>query len=187
MIKIAIVGKMGSGKSFVSNYIISYFHQRKITIQKLAFANKVYDIAYNLFGMKEKNRFLLQSIGTKMREINENIWVNNVIKDINENNYEGVVVEDGRYANEITTLKKNGFIIIRLLVDSDVQLERLKMIYSKESFRSCIKNMEHHSETSMNKINLASDLFDYVILSDENVLYNIDTILETEYENQYQL
>ena len=39
----------------------------------------------------------------------------------------------------------------------------------------------------MNKINLASDLFNYVILSDENVLYNIDTILEIEYENQYQL
>ena len=184
MIKIAIVG---SGKSFVSNYIISYFQQRKITVHKLAFAKEIYNIAQYLFGMKEKNRYLLQSIGTKMREINENVWVNSVMKDINENNYEGVVLEDGRYENEIITLKKNGFVIIRLLVDSDVQLERLKMLYSKESFRSCIKNMQHHSETSMNKINLASDLFNYVILSDENVLYNIDTILEIEYENKYKL
>ena len=69
MIKIAVVGKMGSGKSFVANYIISYFQQREITIHKLAFAKKVYDIAYNLFGMKEKIGFYYNPLEQKCAKL----------------------------------------------------------------------------------------------------------------------
>ena len=41
----------------------------------LSFADKIYDIAYDLFDMKEKDRKLLQDIGQKMREIDEKIFI----------------------------------------------------------------------------------------------------------------
>ena len=72
--KIAITGKMCSGKSTLariiketnSNYVIYSFGQ------------KVKDVAKDLFNMKEKDRSLLTSIGTKMREIDYEVWINYV-------------------------------------------------------------------------------------------------------------
>ena len=51
--KIAIIGKMCSGKSTLTQQIIKYYLKHKrIIFKKVAFADKVYDIAYNLFNMK---------------------------------------------------------------------------------------------------------------------------------------
>ena len=70
MTKIAITGKMCSGKTTIANYLIEKNNQ----FVKISFADKVKEIATDLFNMKEKNRYLLQSIGTKMREIDEDVW-----------------------------------------------------------------------------------------------------------------
>ena len=51
-IRIAIVGPMCSGKSTLVNKIIDYYIYKGINIEKRAFADKVYDIAYNLFNMR---------------------------------------------------------------------------------------------------------------------------------------
>ena len=57
-----IVGKMCSGKSTLSNKIIKYYKRFGIKLEKRAFADKVYELARDLFDMKKKNRLLLQQI-----------------------------------------------------------------------------------------------------------------------------
>ena len=74
-IKIAIIGKMCSGKTTLANKIIGYYKYRGINILKRSFSDKLYEICRNLFNMKDKNRELLQQVGTKMREIDKDVWI----------------------------------------------------------------------------------------------------------------
>ena len=69
--KIGLIGKMCSGKTHVSNIL-----SRHCALKKFAFADKVKDIAKDLFNMKQKNRKLLQEIGQSMRDIDPNVWIN---------------------------------------------------------------------------------------------------------------
>ena len=171
--KLAIHGKMCSGKTTKSNFIINYLSQKKnIKLKKIAFADKVYNIAYDLFGMEEKDRALLQAIGTKMREIDDDIWIKYLLK----NNKNNVIVDDARYENELKALKSNGFIIIKLDIDKDIQLKRLKKLYPN-TYQIHINNMNHESEVSMD--NNDNSMFDIVIKSDNNALENIINFIES--------
>ena len=68
-------------------------------------------IANDLFFMKEKDRILLQQIGTKMREIKDDVFVNYVINETSTKDF--CLLDDARYENEISTLKKS--ILLSLL------------------------------------------------------------------------
>lgn len=169
--KIAILGKMCSGKTTISNFIIDYLkNYENINLKKVSFATKVYDIAYDLFDMKNKNRELLQSIGTKMREIDKDIWIKYILK----NNSDNIIIDDLRYPNELRALKKENFIIIKLDLDKDSQLERLKKCYP-DSFKDHINNMNHESELLMD--NLDDSEFNFIIKSDNDMLVNLIQII----------
>ena len=144
--KIAISGKMCSGKTTVANIFI----QLNNNFQKLSFADKVKDIATDLFFMKDKDRELLQQIGTHMRKIDNNVWANYVIKQSKLYNY--IVIDDLRYKNEYDLLKKNGFIIIKLVISKELQLKRLKNTY-KSNYENHLKNLNHESELFSKIIN----------------------------------
>ena len=75
--KIAITGKMCYGKTTVANIIKKYDDEYQI----FSFGQKVKDIATDLFDMQNKDRTLLTSIGTKMREIDSDIWAKKFIKN----------------------------------------------------------------------------------------------------------
>jgi len=156
VIKIAIVGKMCSGKSTLSNKIIKYYKRFGIKLEKRAFANKVYKLAYDLFDMKEKNRLLLQQIGTKMREIDDNVWIYYTLKNLPEN----VIIEDCRYINEFKQLVNNGFTIIKINISKKKQLKRLKKTYPN-TWKTHINNLNHESETSLD--NIPNKSFHYII------------------------
>ena len=142
--KIGIVGKMCSGKSTTA-YNISEFIKNKynINFKKISFAGKVYELARDLFGMTGKDRPLLQQIGTKFREIDKNCWVNYAMKISNEEKY--VIIDDGRYLNEIDAMKDNGFFLIRLNVSDELQEKRIKETYPN-TYSEHINNMNHASE-----------------------------------------
>ena len=73
--KIAITGKMCSGKTTTANLI----RQMDSRYEIFSFGKKVKDVAVDLFNMKEKDRTLLTSIGTKMREIDSEVWINYIL------------------------------------------------------------------------------------------------------------
>ena len=165
--RIAVIGKICSGKTTLSNSLINEFGKQNIIFSKKSFADNVYKIAYDVFNMKEKDRSLLQSIGTKMREIDPNVWVNLTLQNLKDN----VIIDDCRFSNEIQSLKKSGFILIKLNISAELQMDRLKKTY-KNSWKT--HDLSHVSEC---EINLFDDnIFDIIINVDN---YNsIDDIID---------
>ena len=75
--KIAISGKMCSGKSTIAKLIKEYDNRYEI----YSFGQKVKLIANELFGMdlENKDRTLLIQVASKFREIDINVWANYII------------------------------------------------------------------------------------------------------------
>ena len=66
--KIAINGPMCSGKSTIANIIKE--HNDRYSIY--SFGGRVKELAFELFGMRNKDRSLLINVASKMREIPDN-------------------------------------------------------------------------------------------------------------------
>lgn len=145
--KIAIVGKMCAGKSSLSKYIQQYVRNIGGTTEALSFSSAIYDIARNYFGMEQKNRKLLQQIGTKLKEIDTNIWVDVCMRQAKRSKALFVIIEDIRFENELQAAKKNGFFIIKINIGKELQLQRLKNTY--EDWEKHVENLDHESETRL--------------------------------------
>ena len=124
--------------------------------------------------MKNKNRKLLQEIGTNMRQIDPDVWANYIIKKCNY--YEYVVIDDLRYKNEYDILKKNGFKIIKLIISNELQMIRLKNTYNI-NYENHLENINHESELFSETIN-DSDV-DLIINMDHE--QNINDIIKNYY------
>ena len=145
--KIAITGKMCYGKTTVANLIKSMIDEYEI----FSFGKKVKEIAKDLFNMQTKDRTLLTSIGTKMREIDPDVWINYTINQCLQKEY--CIIEDLRYQNELEACLKNDFVIIELTLPLEVQMERIKKVYP-ENYQDHYNNMYHVSEQGGLKIGL---------------------------------
>jgi dephospho-CoA kinase len=143
--KIAITGKMCYGKTTVANIIKEYDDEYQI----FSFGQKVKDIATDLFDMQNKDRTLLTSIGTKMREIDSDIWAKYIIKSCRD--LENVVIDDLRYQNEYRYLIENNFKIIVLTLPVEIQIKRIKELYP-ENYQDHLNNMFHVSEKGIDFI-----------------------------------
>tara|TARA_B110000977_G_C10956887_1_gene446964 strand:+ start:436 stop:945 length:510 start_codon:yes stop_codon:yes gene_type:complete len=140
--KIAIHGKMCYGKTTLANIIKQLDNSYEI----LSFGQKVKDIAKDLFNMQHKDRTLLTSIGSKMREIDSDVWANYTIEKSKD--YDKVIIDDLRYQNEHDLCMKNGYKIIVLTLPKDIQIERLKTCYP-DNYMDHIDNSEHESENGI--------------------------------------
>lgn len=141
--KIAIYGPMCSGKSTVASIIKELNPEYEI----YSFGQKIKDIATELFNMEGKNRSLLINIADKMRDIDEDVWVKYIMKQINDNEY--CIIDDLRFQNELNYLSE--WKIICLTTPLNIRLERIKEIYPN-NYEDHIKNMQHKSETDILKL-----------------------------------
>ena len=119
--KVAFAGKMGCGKDTAVSHLIS-----KYGGEKLSFASPVYDIltyAQTTCGFPiQKDRKFLQFIGTEWaRNIDENVWINLVIKKSNEMNNINCYISDLRFENEFESLKKDGWFCIKIVRNSHLK------------------------------------------------------------------
>lgn len=139
--RIAVTGKMCSGKTTLCNYLC----ELEPRFQIFSFGKKVKDVASDLFQMdpRVKDRTLLTSIGQKMREINKDVWVNYVIEQCKDVEY--CLVDDLRYQNEYEALVKNGFKIIQLNISDELQEYRIRNIYPN-NYLDHLNNRNHPSE-----------------------------------------
>jgi len=124
--RLAICGRAGSGKSTLADYLVNTYR-----FEKYSFAGAVKEIARELFGMTKKDRTLLQAVGTKMREIDNGVWIRYVMNRIIADDCEDVIIDDLRYLNEALFLKANGFIIVKL-VGRSRQLSALQRAHDSE-------------------------------------------------------
>lgn len=153
---IGICGKLGSGKDTFADWMIGH---RNI-VAKLSFAKKLKMIAVTLFGIdptvkSSYNRSILQQIGSKMREIDENVWIKGVNVEY-ERKYKprNVVISDVRHVNEAEWIIKNGKLII-LNCPDDVRKKRIeKRDFKGKKIQDGVwrKMHKHESETSVDII-----------------------------------
>lgn len=119
MLLVGINGYAGSGKSTTAEMIKATFRAR---VGILPFAEPLKAIAREMGwdGKKdEKGRRLLQLLGTDCgrRCINENIWVNKWLVNVQQAKHDGfeiIVADDCRFLNEIATIKRLGGICINV-------------------------------------------------------------------------
>lgn len=112
--KIAFGDRMNVGKDTCVQYLIEKYGGTKITI-----AEPLYQIMHftqDLCNLKkEKDRHFLQIVGTEWgRSIDKNLWINIALskaKNLNGN----LFINDLRFPNELTALKDNGWICIKIV------------------------------------------------------------------------
>lgn len=160
--KIAITGKICSGKSTLANII-----KDKLKLNKYSFADNVKKYAKELFDMSYKDRKLIQELAEKLKEIDNDIWIKQLDKNIKDK--DNIIIDDLRFENEYNYLRSNKYFIIKLLIDKNQQIKRIKELY-KENANEHIERLEHISELNIDKLNA-----DLVINTND---INIETLIE---------
>lgn len=146
---IYFVGKAGAGKSYSAKFIIE-----KYGYQVAKFAYPVYMIAEKYFHMKEKNRKLLQVIGTDAArdQIDSDLWVKRFKEDMTiikltskilNLSIPRFVMDDCRFPNEQKILTELGF--VGVYIDVDEETRKFRLIGRDGSAQE--KALNHKSET----------------------------------------
>tara|TARA_Y100000768_G_scaffold47191_1_gene30806 strand:+ start:1353 stop:1877 length:525 start_codon:yes stop_codon:yes gene_type:complete len=140
--KIAICGKMCSGKSTLANHIMRTFPG----YQKYSFARRVKELCVELFGMTGKDRDLLITFANKMRDIDPNVWINQVLRETKGK--ENCIIDDVRYQNEVNALIHDGWKIIQLHVPYELQKKRIIKTYP-DNYQEHLDKINHISEQNL--------------------------------------
>jgi len=111
----------GSGKSTIASYLCEH-HGFKV----YNFADRIYELAEELFGMKVKDRSVLIAIGEKMREIDKLVWIKETIRRIEEEGHPRIVIADTRKLLEYAYLIESGYHQAMVFCPEDIALQRLK-------------------------------------------------------------
>ena len=140
--KIAIHGPMCSGKTTIANYIMRTFPG----YQKYSFAKRVKELCVELFGMTGKDRDLLITFANKMRDIDPNVWINQVLRETKGK--ENCIIDDVRYQNEVNALIHDGWHIIQLHVPYELQKKRIIKTYP-DNYQEHLDKINHLSEQNL--------------------------------------
>jgi len=156
-VKIAICGKMGSGKTTLANNIIINhpdFAKHSLAAGVKKFARFVYDIPE-----EKKDRVLFQKIGDGARtELFEDIWITTMLRQCGSEEY--LIVDDVRYYNEVIKLKEQGWNIIKINISNKLQEQRIKRTYP-DDWETHLSSRKHNSETEMDTI--PQNIFDLIL------------------------
>jgi len=179
MKNVYLVGKAGSGKTYSANYL-----KDKYGYQTAKFAFPVYGIAEDYFGMRSKDRRLLQIIGTEAGRniIDYDLWVTRFLQDmriVQESRRflnlpsQAFVLDDCRFPNEHRALRRDGWVGIYLFVDEDTRIRRLV----KRDGTAQEETLNHYSETASDEFK--SELF-YVDCNGtlEESYRNLDEVIQ---------
>ncbi|WP_207708735.1 nucleoside/nucleotide kinase family protein [Heliobacterium mobile] len=128
-VKIAITGKMRSGKDLIAEYLV-----RKYGFRRFAFGDGVRAVTHLIYpdiqNSGTKPRSLYQQIGQALRQIDPAVWLNYTLKEINAstNPFDSIVISDLRQPNEYKALLNNGFTIVRVQSTVENRLARMNAV-----------------------------------------------------------
>ena len=133
---IGLTGSIGSGKGVVSDFL------KEKGFVYLSLSNKVREI-----GKKrgiEINRKSLQDLGNKLREEDGvGVLSKYILEEINDKNYEKVVVDGIRNPSEIEVLRKlEGFFLVSVDAPQKIRFERIKERYRESDPKTWDKFLE---------------------------------------------
>jgi len=188
---IGIVGKLGVGKDYYSNNVIekilNKYNERYI---QMAFADQIKinvmskkNIEYDDVYVKKtiESRILLQTEGTKERDISKDIWItylDNWRKIHYNRGINNFVITDCRFINEMEYIKKSGGIIIKIIAP---KRNYQKLLQESLGDLDMIENIRNHkSECDLD--NIMDKNFDLVI--DNDIEYSIEE-LQLQFTKMY--
>ena len=185
--KIAIAGQMASGKTTLANKMQEELISLDYRVERHSLATKVKEIGSNLFGMVEKDRKLLQQIGMKMREIRPDVWIDYMNRTIDEDfatdKYDVAIVDDVRFINEAEKLSAQGWRIVRLHLDEDLQRERLKKTYPDWEVHWANRNDPSETEVSQ----IPEDyIWLNIMASDSDAVFEAIQVLGNRNKHKFQ-
>lgn len=184
MVKIGICGIMASGKTTLAEQLIQNYSD----FTRVSLANAVKEFANFIFDIPEgfKDRVAYQKMGDGARNyLFQDVWIETLLQQVAEQ--EGFnkhfVVDDIRYENEVDKLKGKGWYIVKLDIDDDLQLERLKATYP-DDWEVHAEARSHASESQVNNIPL--EKFDFIIKAsnDESPLSQLDNFVNEIYQKE---
>lgn len=167
--KIAITGKMCSGKTTIATMI----KQLNPNYDIYSYASIIKELAISLFDMKNKDRKLIINIANKMKEIDNDVWAKYLMKNINSNN---CIIDDLRFQNELDLLDDN-WIIIKLNIDYLEQKKRIKRLYPDNYMEHYDKLNDISETTTLDFKNKKVIEFNTNKMSYEKIKHTLYTIL----------
>jgi len=146
---IAISGKMGSGKTTLTQEIMRQLDAAGFSAAHVSLAGPVKEVAHRYFGMNPntKDRALLQAIGQGFRTIRSDVWIE-LLKQQCADPQTIYICDDVRFRNEVQALQSDDWRLIRLSVSEQEQQRRLEMAYGAE-WTEHWKNRFEASETDL--------------------------------------
>jgi cytidylate kinase len=164
--KIALNGKIGSGKSWVADRLScdrGFF--------KTSFAFRIKELAVELFDMQGKDRDMLVEFSEKMKTIDSQVWIKRTLKECKGKT--NIIIDDMRFREEYEILKKNGWILIKIKIPEE---ERIENIYSKYDREDAKKHLKYINSFTENDPFMTDDTkFDLILKNKETMeeeLYN---------------
>ncbi|MGE2643749.1 hypothetical protein ACQH7H_24405, partial [Escherichia coli] len=120
--KIALMGKMRSGKDTVGHYL-----NGTKGFGQFAFGTgikRVVEILYPDLDLRSKPRKLYQDVGQRLREVDPLIWINYLDREVKRysrslaviDQVPNVVITDVRQLNEAEFLKLQGYVLVRIYI-----------------------------------------------------------------------
>lgn len=169
IIKIALTGKMRSGKDTVAMHL-AFEHGFEYPI---AFGDKLKRTFHELFpwvSAQSKPREGYQRFGQLIREeFDENVWVKHLASTVefleDSRKTRGIVITDLRQPNEYEWCRANGFIIVRVTAPDELRIARAKAagdVFAEE-------DLAHDTESHVNEYEV-----DYEIHNDGTIA-DLDT------------
>src|SRR5690554_1442809 len=171
-LRIALTGRMRSGKSTIADYLwlthgfakVSFASSLKLTADRLF--SHLYEPIYDGRSIREyrKPRALLQELGQKLREIDEDVWIKQAEQSMrvfeNYRTTAGIVIDDLRQPNEYEWARANGFVIVRVIAPETDRIERA--IELGDDFD--IADLTHETESYIDTFDV-----DYEIVNDGSI------------------
>jgi hypothetical protein len=145
-LRIALVGKMGSGKTTATDYI-----KTRYNCKELAFATPIREFAKYIYGdtWHTEGRRLMQALGNLSREIDPDILIRPVKRTVMSWPDINFIVSDVRFENEVNALHWLGFKVFRLEVSDSIRFARLK---ARDGRLPSLEVLNHPTETSLDHI-----------------------------------
>ncbi len=181
MKNIYLCGKAGVGKTFACNYIISKYGMVNARVSA-----PMYDLAYRYFGMKEKDRKLLQVLGTDVARklISYDIWIERLIEDLyiveKTREFMGMpkinfIADDCRFLNEHNEFARHDWLGIFLYASDEIRIKRL----IGRDGDAKIELLNHETESSVDEFK--DQLIQVDASGTLNEMYsNIDKVIKKE-------
>lgn len=168
MYNVAIVGKMGAGKSSLANHLVDVHKYTRVAnagalkaLAAMAYGPIDKSETYRVTRIPEfawgneyeedeiSGREVLQGIGQIVKEFDRDFWLKAMMRDIETKGNGPFVCDDTRFPFEADFLRSKGWIIAKLYVPKEVRAERYERLYGRVPTES---ELNHPSETEVDNI-----------------------------------